>query len=226
MPDIRTLLDDVTTRVPSPDPVAAVHATVRQRARIRTAFVTSAAIAAVLTVLAATALGSGIRHAEPATQPWSWRDYASESDPVPTNDPAFDRAARLVHAHRDVFVGLEWPFEHHYDFRFVFSADADPAEWTDEIEAAVGDRNWFTTKCDETARELDRIAAEARKDPWPSGTHVREIEYFAPCSVFVVLDRITAEDRAYARDRWSWTVMPLAPAAPRTGLPTPPTGTP
>lgn len=223
MPDIRTLLDDVTARAPHPDPLAAVHGTVRRRARRRR----GAAAVAVAATAAAGAVavrlpGVSGEPVAPATTEGDvrfrsdWRRYAVDNAGAYVEGDEYQRVVALVHANPEDVVGFRQVVEDGVtSYEVAFSADTDPGEWTAAVDAAAAGRHVSYQQCARTAAALDRTAADTLSAPWPSGASVRldqivswQVSYEFPCTVAVVLDRPpTAADRAFAERRWGGDVV-------------------
>jgi hypothetical protein len=225
MPDIRALLEDVTTRGPHPDPVGAVHATVRRRARRRTTAVAVGATAAVAAA-ALTAAARPFDHAEPATptpspstspSPWtrfdtSWRRPRIGAGVVQRMETT-TRLGLLVDEHPDVFFGFTLRDE---SFTIGLSADADPGAWADDVRAVLGDAAWTWRRCPETVSRYDEIATNLLSVDWPSGDALREDRVLGRdgvgaarlCQVEAEMTRAepAQEDEDYARQRWGGAV--------------------
>ncbi|HVF05215.1 MAG TPA: hypothetical protein VNA20_10265, partial [Frankiaceae bacterium] len=233
-PDLRALLDDATARsMTHPDPVGAVHARVRQRTARRRAAVaagTSAALATAGTVAVTAGTPDRRRPATAATATTppaptpgatrydtTWRALY-DAGPVRSDDESVERVQQLTRDNDDTFVGVAILLSKDGGnaYTFAFGAGVDRSEWSDEIEAAVGDRRWQTTQCPDAAPELDRMASEALSADWPSGAHVPRdqhtgwrVGYRFPCTVVVTLSSPYADgaDVEYARTRWDGAVF-------------------
>jgi hypothetical protein len=224
MPDIRDLLDEVTTRTPPADPVGAVHRRIRSRARARNAGL-AAAVALAVTATAAVALGGRDRTAvtptgDPTPTPvWtkldtSWRRAPADTVGHRTDDHSYDNLVRLVDAHSDAFFGFTTGGSAiDPSYTVALSADADADAWRRQVTAAVNGRPWHFVHCPRTAVHYDEVAGEVLDATWPSGYRLGGMQqygfgdgvsYGVPCVVDAQLTSVhaTAEDIAYAQRRW------------------------
>jgi hypothetical protein len=231
MPDVRTLLADVTDRTPHADPVGAVHRVVRRRAARRR---TGVAAGATLAVAGAVAAGTAVA-ARPG--PRTLRPLASGS---PAASPSESAAAgparpwragpvvdgRRLDGHADEYAALDALVLDNPDallnvtvegsdtglgWRAVVSlaADADETAWRARVAAAAGTMPWVLRTCSGTAAHYDAVAAEIVRTTWPTGHRVTDGPIFSGdsraefgCQVVVLLDAVDAQDRAYAGKRW------------------------
>lgn len=232
MPDIRTLLDDVTSRPPSPDPVGAVHARVRRRAARRRAGAAAATTLAVATAgLVATNVGGGAGGLPPAATPspsqppgtkldTTWRHPNFSGEPIAhrEGDDTYDKLVALVRAHDDVFLGFDVHHEGDLSngFTLSYAAGVKPSDWDDDV-SDTGAFAWEGEVCDHPAVHYDAIAGDLLSVDWPSGAELREdslngyrgVGYDGGCQVVAELavTRPSPADVAYARGRWGNDVL-------------------
>ena len=207
MPDVRTLLDDLTTRVPSPDPVAAVRATVRRRDARRALAVTAAA--ATVGAVALTTVAVRTETAPPITQqPTATATPSLSPTPSPTpsatRSPDVGEFAAFIEVHPEAFQGYSEDPDGTLVVLFVPGVDV--GQWTRELDEASGGVPFRAEHCPETMEHYDKIIMEVNAFRWPSGADVAQEAWLAPggCLVEVTLtgDAVAAADKAAARDRW------------------------
>lgn len=227
MNDLRTLLDEATAREPNPDPVGAVHAAVRRRARRRATVVASVAAVAVLgTVVIATrpaarrpdvtTTTATPSRAPSPTAPARTYDTAWRRPPADPGGSVADRLARHVAAHpRDlVWLGVVGRRDVFFEIGYGKELSADDyAEVERRLWLELPDVPWKLVPCPYALADYDRAAAEIPSATWPSGTTPKRPPALwgrlgSPCAVTVLMPYRgpNAEDIAYAAQRWGDTV--------------------
>jgi hypothetical protein len=214
VPDLHDLLSEVTERSPHPDPVTAVHRTVRRRAVRRRAGVAAG------TTLAVTAAGVAVArpHREAGLRPAATPSVSASPTPTATatwDMARGDRMNALVKAHPDVFVGLfvVEAMGAGTTFHVVFLPGADQQAWRDDVDAAAGGAPWVAESCPGTRAHYDTLAAEIAAFDWPSGQHPAQPPYLDASSchyeVSMPVHKVSPEDVAAARERWGDEVSPI-----------------
>jgi hypothetical protein len=234
MPDIRDLLDEVTTRTPPADPVTAVRRRIRSRARVRHA---GTAAGAALVLAAAGTLAAATNDRTPAatvttpppTGSWirldtSWRRTPRGGVVRAENDHAYDNLVALIAAHTDVFYGFTTT-RHGVDttYTVALSAGVPVNEWRGRVAAATRGSHANLVNCPRTAVHYDEVVGDVLAADWPSGDHLREnslfdywgVSYAVNCVVDAQLSAATPapEDVAYAHARWGADVRVLGTGA-------------
>src|SRR5687768_845845 len=144
MPDLSTLLADLTTRTPPPAPVERVHATVRRRAARRRAATTATALAGVIAAaVVVTSAGRSDRGVEPV-----------KPSPSPTTEPwqptGVDGISLFVAEHPELFLGdgiMTFSSGETTTVTVTFAGGVDPDEWKDDIDAVADGQPWTAKQC-------------------------------------------------------------------------------
>jgi hypothetical protein len=241
MPDIRTLLDDATARAPHPDPVTAVHRTVRRRAARRRTVVAAGTTFAVASAGVVYAGRSGLRPAPPAASlsptssatatpgppDPSWRiQHSGQSNWPAAFWAAYQRVRDDAEAHPDAYVYLaSWTVETDWTIMVGIAGDVDQDQWEARIRQLAGDAAVRPVHCRRSTATYDRIRTELADAAWPSGDHVAGVELVeepmgGPCAVVAEMSHSHDErDKEYARQRWGGDVVLLFGAVHEVLLP-------
>jgi hypothetical protein len=235
MPDIRTLLDETTRRTPHPDPVTAVHAAVRSRARRRTTAVSAGAALAVAggavvaardprparVVTATSPMASATRSASPTVSP------TPIGKPATAEEKAFVTYVRARPERYDMMT-TTYDRDDERVYLLAIGSDADPEAERRDLAASFPGIRFDFLRCAHPIPFYRTILAEADATTWPSGG-VRgqrkawltiRLPEGAPqpttwdpaswsCRVHVSLRYIGTRDMdiAHARERWGDDVL-------------------
>lgn len=213
MSDVRDVLEQVTARPGTPDPVGAVRWRIRQRTRRRRVAGAAAAAAAVATGTAGASLlpndpeeRTSVTASEPPALP--------SGGAVPASAPAdagTDRGSpltaigALVTAHPEAFVGTY--LDATGTAVVAFGPDVDVDVWKPRIAEAAGTQRWRATRCGSSRAALERVASDVAAFTWPSGRPALAVDVDpATCGVVVTSGALTDDDKAAATARFGASV--------------------